>query len=419
MRTILFFTLVVSVYAETRRLDLKSAAALAETQHPQVALARLETLLARQDEVRARSAYLPQINALAEGTYQTTNLQGLGLVFPGFSSRVGPFRTFNLRPQATQTILDLSLLDTIRATKFGSEQRRWNEETAKEAIRLAAVQLYLQVFEARARISAAEARIAGSKAILEQTKTRESLGGASKLDVARQQERHEAELYAKTLAERDERVILTSLKVALGLTQEDELELKAPVLLPPASEAAQVRSEQKALDAQTRQAELQLRAAQRERLPKLSGFGDFGVFGTGPEQSVSTYQIGARVTVPLWTSGRLEADIAKARLAVERSKTERRRQDLLVAQEIAAARKDYESAVSSIAALERQMEAAWESLELTRLRVESGLATSTDTTTAQANVSETEEALIRTRYTQQIALARWARAHGDLDSVLP
>lgn len=419
MRTFLLLTLVVSLDAEIRPLDLKSAAALAESQHPQVALARLETLLAKQDELRARSAYLPQINGIAEGTYQTTNLQGIGLIFPGFPSRVGPFRTFNLRPQATQTILDFSLLDSIRATKFSTEQRQWNEETAKEGIRLAAVQLYLQVFEARARIAAAEARIRGSNAILEQTKTRESLGGASKLDVARQQERHEAELYAKTLAERDERVLLTSLKEALGLPQSEDLELKSPVLLPPPSENPQLRSELKAIDAQTRQAELQLRAAQRERLPKLNAFGDFGLFGSGPEQSVSTYQVGARVTVPIWTSGRLEADIAKARLAVEQAKTTRRRQDLLIDQEIAAARKEYESAAQTIAALDRQLAAARETLELTRLRVESGLATSTDTTTAQANLSETEETLIRTRYSQQIALARWARALGDLNSALP
>lgn len=419
MRMLYLLTLVVCLQAETQNLDLKSAAALAESQHPQVALARLETLLAKQEEIRTRSGYLPQIQGIAEGTYQTTNLQGIGLIFPGFPNRVGPFRTFNLRPQATQTILDLSLLDSIRATGWASEQRRWNEETAKEGIRLAAVQLYLQVFEARARIAAAEARIRGAQAILEQSKTQQSLGGASKLDVARQQERYEAELYAKTLAERDERVVLTSLKEALGLPQTVELQLKAPVLLPPASDAAQVRSEIKALEAQTRQAEWQLKAAKKERLPKLNGFGDFGLFGTGPEQSLSTYQIGARLTVPLWTSGRLEAEIAKARLAVEQAKTARRRQDLLIEQEIAAARKEYESAAESLAALERQLNAARESLELTRLRVESGLATSTDTTTAQANLRETEETLIRTKYSQQIALARWARAKGDLASVLP
>jgi outer membrane protein TolC len=311
------------------------------------------------------------------------------------------------------------LLDSIRATKFASEEKRWNEETAKEGIRLAAVQLYLQVFEARARMAAAEARIRAAGALLEETKTRESLGGASKLDVARQEEQYEAERYAKTLAERDERVVLTGLKEALGLPQGEELELRAPVLLPPVSEAAVLRSEQKAIDAMAQGAALELRGARRERLPKLSGFGDFGVFGTGPEQSVSTYQIGARVTVPIWTSGRLEADIAKARLAVEQAKTARRRQDLLVEQEIAAARKEYESAGASLVALERQLAAAKESAELTRLRVEAGLATSTDSTTAQANASETEEALIRTKYTQQIALARWARARGDLGSVLP
>ncbi len=419
MRFLFALTLGVCLHAETRQLDLKAAAALAESQHPTLALAKLETLLARQEERIVRSAYGPQIQGLAESAYQTTNLQGIGLIFPGFGARVGPFRTFNLRPQATQTLIDLSLLASIKATRFQTAQKRFNEETAREALRVAAVQLYLQVFEARARRSAAQARIRGAEALVQQVETRESLGGASKLDVSRQREQLEAERVALTSAERDERILLTSLKEALGVAQSDDLELRTPLLLPPASEAAVIRAEQKALDAQRQAAEWNLDAAKKERLPKLTGFGDFGVFGASPTQNLSTYQIGARLTVPLWTSGRLDAQIAKARLAVEQAQTARRREDLRIEQEIAAAREEYRATQATIERLTAQLNAARETVELTKLRVEAGLATATDSTTAQAIVAETEESLIRTRYGQQVALARWAYARGDLGSVLP
>ena len=51
------------------------------------------------------------------GTYQTINLQNIGLIIPGMNSRVGPFRTFDARPTVMQNVLDLSLLSRIRAAR--------------------------------------------------------------------------------------------------------------------------------------------------------------------------------------------------------------------------------------------------------------------------------------------------------------
>ncbi len=416
-RFTLFLAGALACHAELRRLDLRGAVELASTQAPTVAIAHLQMLEAQANERVIKSAYRPQINGVVQGAYQTTNLQGVGLIFPGFPSRVGPYRSFNLRPQATQTILDLSLLSSIQAGKLQSEQRRWDTESAREAIRLAAVQLYLQLFEARSRIAAADARIAAADALLTQSRDRESLGGASKLDIARNAQQMYAERILRAQADRDAQGIESSLKEALSLPQTDSLDLAAP-LIGGDPGTAQTRPAQRALDSQST-VETQLRnAARRERMPKLSAVGDWGLQGQGPDKSLSTYQIGATLTIPIFTGGRIEADIAKAELRLRQTEQARRRLDLQIAREADQARKELHAAVAIAKESEAQRQAAATTLDLTKLRFEAGLATSTDTTTAQANLAEADEQSIRALYAKQIAQARLANALGNLDSIL-
>lgn len=410
---ILLLVFAFGAFGQSRSLPLKAALELADAQSPTIAISRLETLEAKTQVALSRSALGPQIQGVAQGAYQTSNLQGVGLIFPGFPSRVGPYRTFNLRPQATMTILDLSLLENLRATRGAVEQKRWDEETAREGIRLAVVQLYLQLYEARSRAKAADVRIQSAEALLRQTQIRESAGGASKLDVSRNEQQLHAERYLKTLAERDERTIETILKEALGLTQNETLELSVPVLVE-ASNTTPDRAELKSLGAQLQSQQYLLRSAKQERLPKLDAYGDYGLNGQGPDKSLSTYQIGATLRIPLYTSGRIEAGIRTAQLRLDKTRELQRQMTLKIDREVAEAERELEAARKASEILNQQVKAAQETLELTRLRLESGLATSTDTTTAQAIVAEAQEQEIRTRYSAQIAMAKLARARGSV-----
>ena len=415
----LLLGLAFGLTAQSNSLTLKSALELADKQNPSIAIAKLETLEAQAALARTRSTLRPQINGVIQGVYQTTNLQGVGLIFPGFPARVGPYRTFTMRPQATQTLFDLSLLSQVRAARATAEQRKWNEETAREGLRLAVVQLYLQWFEARSRTSAATARIAAAEALLNQVQNKESAGGASKLDVSRNQQQLFAERYLLTLAERDALTLETSLKELLGLPQQQSLELAPPLLTDAGLAAEPNRAEAKSLSAQRLAEEHQLAAAKRERLPKLEGFGDFGLYGQGPDQSLSTYQIGATLRFPIYTGGRLAADIRATQIRPDRTRQQQRQLDLQIDREIAESLRELASARKSLIELAAQVRAAQETLDLTRLRFESGLATSTDTTTAQSTLAEAQELEIRARYSEQLAIAKLARARGDVRQALP
>ena len=115
-RWIWFFAAVLSGAAQTT-LTLRSALDAAGRMSPTVQSARLSILESEAAAMRVKAGYGPQLSLVIGGAYQTTNLQGIGVIFPGFPSRAGPYRTFNARPVLTQTVLDLSLLDEIRASR--------------------------------------------------------------------------------------------------------------------------------------------------------------------------------------------------------------------------------------------------------------------------------------------------------------
>lgn len=405
--------------AEAPPLTLKQALEQADTLSPEIQLARLKWLESQAGTKAVSAGYQPQLAANVTAAYQTINLQGIGLFLPGFSDRIGPFRTFNARPVLTQTVLDLSLLSRMRAAREREGGLRFELETAREATRLAVTQVYLQIQQAESRIAAAEARVRTAEALWRQTMDFEQAGTASKLDVARLAQRYHTEKAAVSGAVRDRDELTTLLLRTIGLDPAGRVRL-APLAaagkLPEASAAAAVgqRAEIRALDAHIRAGEQEQAAALRQRLPRIGVAGDYGVAGAGPDRSLSTYTAGATLTIPLWTGRRIESEAEAARLRVEQSRTLRRAAELRIAQEVEQARIAIDAAASTLLSHEQAAGAAREALELSRLRFEAGIATSVDTTVAQGALAEAEDSVIRTRYEMHLAQARLAWAMGNL-----
>lgn len=402
-------------------LTLKDAMDQAGKLSPEIQLARLRWLESQSGVRIVKSEYQPQLAANVSAAYQTINLQGIGLFIPGFSDRVGPFRTFNARPVLTQTVLDLSLLSRIRSSRERENELKFDLETAREATLLAVVQLYLQIQQAESRIRAAQARASTAEALLKQTRDFNEAGTASKLDVARaaQQFHSESAAVTQSIQTRDE--LTVTLLRTIGLPPEGKLALSPlppSTTLPEASSntAISQRPEIRSADASLRAGQQDLAAALRQRLPKLGFAGDYGVSGAGPDRSLSTYTVGATLSIPLWTGGRIEAEAQAARLRLEQARARRRSLELRIAQEVEQSRIGIAAAAKSLLAFEQASEAARQALELSRLRFEAGIATSVDTTVAQGSLAQAEDAAIQARYEMQIARARLAYALGDIDS---
>jgi outer membrane protein TolC len=145
---------------------------------------------------------------------------------------------------------------------------------------------------------------------------------------------------------------------------------------------------------------------------------DAGAFGATIPSSVSTYMVGGTLTMPLWTSGRIENDIKAARLRLSEWEQERAALEQAIEQEIAQSLAERGSAEDARTATEAAVKAARESLELSRLRYGAGMATILDVVTAQYNVAQLEEDSIRVRMEWLLASARLAQARGDVRAFL-
>lgn len=266
------------------------------------------------------------------------------------------------------------------------------------------------MLEAESRIRAADARMRTAEAFARQVLDCEQAG-------ANEQVRLSA-------ARRDRDVLKTLLGNAIGMeagigslepVAGADLLVQAGEALP---QAYRDRPELKAAELRTQAAQSQYQAVRGQRMPKLSAAVDYGLLGAGPDRSIGTYTVGASLTVPLFTSGRLAAEERTAILRRQQAETEQRQYRLHIAQEVRQAIVELDAARQTLHSARRSTAAAREVLELTRLRVETGLATSLDTVVAQGRLAEAEDQEIRTRYQLQLARARVARARGNVLSFL-
>lgn len=406
-------------------MSLPQALDLAAKASPEIQSARLRVLELQAVAKSTRSGLLPQVAAGIASAYQTSNLQGLGLIEPGAPTRVGPYRVFDARPSVNLRVLDLSLLASVRAAQARTRQSEADAESVSERTRAAIIDLYLQALESDSLARANRARIATAEAVLRQTSDAEQAGKSSKLDVARATQQLEKERAALVDAVQQRDVISTLLLRTIGL------DANAPVALEdlkPHSfswdlnraalqlEAIHARPERRAIAAKGLVASREIAQMEKQRWPTLAFVGNYGVLGQGPDRALSTWQVGASLTVPIWTSGRIESDIEAARYRRDQWKEEDRQLTQQIEQEITEAIVEGRAALAQTQHLNTAADAAREALELARLRYEGGLTSNLDVVTAQGELAQSEEAEIRAKYAGWIAEAKLARARGNVRS---
>jgi outer membrane protein TolC len=290
--------------------------------------------------------------------------------------RIGPYRTFSARPVVTQKVLDFSLLSAIRAARLETVAAKLDVEAAREETQAAVVRLYLQTFLAQSRVRAAAARLAVADAWWGRWPIGEKAGGASQLDVARTRRQRKSEEVALIAAEQELALLRPALVELLGAPVTAELVEPRLVMAPEGT-----RPEIRAAQERVKVAEQEMHRARRQRLPHLTASGDYGALGAGPDRSTSTYALGATLHVPVWTSGRLEADQRTAEHLAQANEEVRRLRlaaDRLAAQPQIA----YDGQTRARAAASLPATAARMVLELARLRNESGMAMAVDTAAA-------------------------------------
>jgi outer membrane protein len=334
----------------------------------------------RQAEARSsqsRAALLPNLDSALAYQSQTRNLAAMGITIhvpiPGFTfpTFVGPFTTFDARVSATQSVFDFSSIRRFQASRAGVRASREDNDAARDQVSAQVATLYLAALAAQAHVEAAQANVDLASANVKLAENRKAAGTGIAIEVTRAEVELANARQRLLMADNDRRQARLQLLRAIGLKLDTEVELTDKLVYRPVPEvslpdavqqALAARPDWKAQQLREENAKLSYSAVKYERLPSLTGFGDYGSSGTGPGASVPTRTYGIQLRVPIFDGGRRDARRAEgfSQLRQEQIRTTDLRQQVEL---------DIRLALDSLHSAEDQVKVAAEGLEQAELEV--------------------------------------------------
>jgi len=399
------------------RLTLHDAVEMALKQNPQVQVANLNVAVSQESQVVARSALLPQVNLAVTEQVQRVNLEAfLGMSVRGFPQHSGPFWTFQGGPAGSVPLLDLAAWHRWRQSRENTTGAHAQELTIREQNVLLVVSQYLGSLRATADVGAAQSRVDLAKALFDQASDLQKNGVGTGIDTLRSNVEYQNEQQRLIEARTTLETSLYGLARLLNVDPRQRVELSdaSEFFKTPAYSADETleqafmqRPEMKALTSDIRAAELEKRVAQDARIPRISLNGTWTEQGLSPATSIPVYQFSAGVDVPLFTGGRIQAQIAIADIQLKKlaqQQTDLRNQ---IAQEVRTAAAQLEAAKTEVDVANLGIDLARQEVAQARDRFQAGVANNIEVITAQ-------DALARANDNQIVALYRYNQARADL-----
>ena len=409
------------------RLSLSDAVRTALKENPQVQNAHLDVADRQQSLTLSRAALLPQATLQMSDRAERINLGStFGATLPIFPHHVGPFQVFQAGPEFTTPVFDLTLWSKVQSSRQSLTAARADELSLREQTTLLVISQYLAALRAGEQLKAAQSRVNLAQALFDQAAQLEQNGIGTNLDTVRAQVELDNEKQSLLVSETDHAKALYALAQLLDLPPEQQIELTDQSLFSETREyagdvsvagALASRPELQSLDAQVAAAGDDRRAAREVRLPSLSIDGNWAYQGMSLESSIPTYVVGATVSVPLWTSGRIRADEAKAAIEARRLENQRRGERAAIAQEVKSARADLQSGDSQVEVARSGLRLAREALDQARERFASGIANNIEVVSAQDSLARASDNLIDAFYRYQLAYTQLAHATGQMEAL--
>ncbi|HTX37280.1 MAG TPA: TolC family protein [Bryobacteraceae bacterium] len=411
------------------KLTLKEAVALALKQNPQVILANLEVSDSQQDRLVARSGLLPQVNGNLAETVNRLNLEtAIGFAFPGFPHHVGPYYVAQGGVRFNAAVFDLTLWRRFHSAEYGIDSSRAQETAAQDDAILLVESQYLGSQRAAADVQADESRVKLAQALYDQAFDLQKSGVGTGIDTLRanvelQNEKQrliESSTQLETSLYGLSRLLNVDPRIRIELADQvrfanDQVKLAETPPMPVEQRvelAYGTRPELRQIAADEQRAELALRAAGEERLPKLSLSGFWLEQGLTPSSAIPVYQYQASLDFPIFTGGRIQAQKAEADLAIRQLK--QREQDLRnrVALEVKTSTAQMEAARHEIDVANLGVQLAKQEVDQARDRFQAGVANNIEVITAQDELARANDNQIAAYYRYNQARADLAHATG-------
>ena len=411
------------------KLTLYDAVGMALKQNPTAQIAILTAAESEQDKNIARADLLPQANAKISDEAQKVNLLaqfGGRTPFPGFPKSLGPYQVFSAGPSFGTSVFDLTLWKRYQATRDTLNANQANSLTTREQVILLVVSQYIGTLRAMADVQASQSRVELAQALYDQAADLQKEGVGTGIDTLRANVELQNEKQRLIEAENDREASLYGLSKLLNLDPRQTIELSdslsffdtpQPEVEPSIEAALGERQEWKALAAQIKAAEAEKKASQYSRLPSLRFDGDFAYVGTSGSTTLPTYTYEASVNMPLFTGGRIHAEIVKADLEIRR--LEQQQEDLRnqIALDVKTALLNLRSARNEVQVANLGVQLSKEEVDQARDRFKAGVANNIEVIQAQDSLSRANDNQIAALYRFNQARADLARSVGQMEKV--
>ncbi len=388
----------------------------------------------RAERLRALSAMLPQLSADGRQGYQNLSYKEIGLKLPSIPGlpalplTSGGFGYQDARVSLTQSLYSAGLRNEYRARKSDEQASVLSIQDSRDVVVFAVGIAYMQVIASAARVETARAQLASAGELDQQTANRVKNEVSPEIDSIRSQvERQSAEQRLTNATNQLEKDKLTLARI-IGLAIDQDFELSDPLVYHPLSgitsetateEALRSRADLRSAEASVQAATFTVRAQKAQRLPVVSVSADYGGAGANIGNFNQVYTVAGNISVPIYTGGRIHADIEQAQADLTRREAEYQDLKGRVAYDVRIAWLDLSASDSSAKVAQRNKSLAERALVQSQDRYTNGVTNYLEVVQAQEAVTAASENYIESLFSYNVAMISFARAIGGAETKLP
>jgi outer membrane protein len=410
------------------RLTLDQAVGLALKQNTTAQIAILTAAQSEQDQKIALSELLPQAQVGVTEQWERLNLvaQFGGRRIPGFAGHVGPYPIFSAGPSFNGQVLDLTLFRRYQASRHAANASRADSLSTREQVILLVVSQYIGTLRSMADVEASQSRVDLAQALYNQAADLQREGVGTGIDTLRANVELQNEKQRLLEAQATRETSLFGLSRLLNFDPRQQIELAdslsffetpQPDVEASIEEGLETRPEWKSIQEQMRAAENQKKAASAERLPSIHFNGNWAQLGTDPSGVIPTYNYAGTLSVPLFTGGRIRAEIVRADLEMQRLRQQQADLRNQIALDVKTALINLDSARSQVRVANLGVQLSKEEVDQARDRFNAGVANNIEVIQAQDSLARANDNQIAALYRFNQARADLARSVGQMERV--
>jgi outer membrane protein len=405
-------------------LTLREAVQLALKQNPREVVARIEVERRTRISDEARAKLLPQ--ATIDSTVSVKRFNGQSITGGRMPTQYGPFQVLAFGGEFSQSIIDLPRIRQYQSSRQDIVTAKDERNGTREEIVSEVVTGYLLVQRARATLDATRARRELAQRLFDQAAQLEKNGVGTGLDTLRANVELQNELQQEIDASSSVRTAsyalanLLSLQPGQAVDAIDAMKYAQPPAIDEDSlsqRAYQLRPELLEIASAQRSALIETEGAREQRLPSVTFEGSYFEQGRVFGDSIPAYTYTGTLHLPLWTSGRISAEIAEARLLEQRLSAQRRDIANSVLQQVRTSIEQLRASSSAVTVANNALDLARQEVARAERRFAAGVSTNIEVITAQDQLARASNNQIDALYRYNQSRVDLARATGDAENI--